>query len=213
MAQSNAADDSPFALLAEAIASRPPVWTHGHATRWIAPPIRKAFAADAEHATKRFARYFTDDALSTDEGAQIAASIWMLGMATITRHQVVVTTRDPNWLHLDKGWFPIAARLIAHKRLGRLAKSVLAMLPKKERTAIMEAHPPLPVAEPAKKKRSKKIVYKAGQRARLFHNDDDWRGTIVTLGEVTESGHIRVLYKSGELGPFLGPGSFRPLDE
>jgi hypothetical protein len=211
MAKPKAADAAPFALLAEAIASRPPAWTHGHATRWIAPMIRKGFAADAEHAAKRFAGYFTDKAVSTDEGAQIAASIWMLGMATLTRHQVIVETRDPKWLHLDPGWFPIAARLIEHKRLGRLAKSVLALLPKKQRTDVMEKNPPSD-AEPAPKKRSKKIVYKAGQRVRSFGSDDDWRGSIVTLAEVTASGHVRIATKRGP-GPFLGPGNIRPLDD
>lgn len=209
MAKAKAAkSSSPFAALAEAIASRPPVWTTGHATKWIAPFIRKAFAADAQHAAKNFAAYFTDEAVATDEGAQIAASIWMLGMATLTRHQVVVETRDPKWLHLDPAWFPKAARLLAHKRLGKLAKAVLALLPAKERAAVMAKTPPS-TAVPAKKPRAKKIVYKAGQRVRLFNSDDDWRGSIVTLAEVTASGHVRITPD----GPLLGSIHIRPLED
>jgi hypothetical protein len=54
--------------LEDAVHYRPPTWTAGHATKWLVPHVRAAFARSRERATERFSTWFHDDALAGDEG-------------------------------------------------------------------------------------------------------------------------------------------------
>jgi hypothetical protein len=183
-----------------AIAARPPVWATGHATKWLVPHVSAIFMLEKERATERFAPHFASDVLADDDRAQVAATILMVGTGYVSNHQVVVKTNEPTTLVHDPRFWSLAASLLSHRRLGGVAKRVLAELPKKEREALAaQVELPAAPAKPSRKRNKKETVYAVGDRVRAFWNDDDWIGFPGAVAEVTGS-YYRVLTDAHGLG-------------
>jgi hypothetical protein len=195
--------------LEKAIEMRPPPWTNGHATLWLATSIRAAFLLAGDRAYDRFAVHFTHEALTTEAGLQVAASILLVGTGYIARHQVTVESGEGPVITADPRFFSLAASLLGHPKLKRLATDVLKLLPARERKAVTTAHAPGtfdPVAKP-----KKKPAYRAGDRVRMFRSVHDWRGTPVTLAKVHPSGDVEIERDDGLRSAIYGASSFAPL--
>lgn len=198
------------AELEEAIAARPPTWTNGHATEWLAPSIRAAFLRAGAGATERFAAHLGDDALGTEAGLQVAASILLIGTGFVARHQVTETAHEGPVIAADPRFFALASRLTGHGKLKRLATDVLQLAPAKERKAVVGANPPGTFAAPAKSK-AKAVKYKEGDQLRMFQGLRDWRGKPVTISKVHASGHLEIVRTDGLPSALLSPSSVAPL--
>jgi hypothetical protein len=148
------------------------------------------------------------DAIADDLGAQVAATILMVGGGTLTNHQVVVKLDEP--VVPDARFWSLAASLLAHKRLGAVAKEVLTTLPKNERDAIIVASAGTPAPTKTKRKpKPKEPVFAIDDPVRVFWNDEDWVGKPGTIASVTGS-YYRVADDRGVLGGILHVSQIAP---
>ncbi|MBL8684699.1 MAG: hypothetical protein JNK05_36320 [Myxococcales bacterium] len=200
--------------LEQAITSRPPTWAPGHATEWIAHSIRAAFMRAGDRASERFAAHFSAEALATEAGPQVAASILRIGAGFVARPHAPQDVPKAPMVSADPRFFAIVARLLGHSQLESLARDVLKLLSPAERKAVIGATPAGAFAAPAKpKKKPKKPWYQAGDRVRHFRSGLDWRGTPVTIARVHPSGDIEIAREDGLRSALISPSSFAALVE
>ena len=129
-------------------------WDPHHTDADLRPSIRAGLALDPSRASVRFASYFDDAAVASDAGAKVAHDVWMLAAGRVVSHDgTELSSGDGDILSRDPGWFSIAARLSAHRRLGKIAKSILSRLSRADRAELVARVPATPAAEkPAAKK-------------------------------------------------------------
>jgi hypothetical protein len=89
--------------------------------------IAAGFALDPDHASERFAGWFTARAVASERGAKIAHDILRGGQGLVTEHDgTVLRTAQGRLLDCDVGWVTLLEPLRAHPRLGALVRSLVA---------------------------------------------------------------------------------------